>query len=131
MIPRCGGAATTYTVTAPRTRGANMSRPAIILWSLVIGFCDSVAAQTPHTNTSRSLADPAWADTVTSDTIPIVFTASGGISLGVYQAGVTWALVNFMRAANADRAYRVRHKLPAFRLEATTGASTGNVNALI
>ena len=82
-------------------------------------------------DTSRSRGDPAWADTLTRDTIPIVFTASGGISLGAYQAGVTWALVNFMRAANADRSYRERHKLPAFRVDVTTGASAGNVNALI
>jgi hypothetical protein len=108
-----------------------MSRPAILLWSLLIALCDSVAAQSAPTDTTRSVADPAWADTITTDTIPIVFTASGGISLGVYQAGVTWALVNFMRAANADVAYRVRHKLSAFRLVATTGASAGNVNALI
>lgn len=82
-------------------------------------------------DTNRAIGDPAWADTITAHTIPVVFTASGGISLGAYQAGVAWALIGFMRAANADDAYRATHKLPAFRLDVTTGASAGNVNALI
>ena len=95
-------------------------------------LCISLAGAAVAANAQNSLrADPAWADTVASDTIPVVFTASGGISLGAYQAGVTWALVSFMRAANADEPYRDRHKLPAFRLDVTTGASAGNVNALI
>src|SRR5512138_850525 len=82
-------------------------------------------------DTNRAITDPAWADTNTAHTIPIVFTASGGISLGAYQAGVAWAAIAFMRAANASDAYRASHKLPAFRLDVTTGASAGNVNALI
>ena len=93
--------------------------------------CATTPVATARADTNRASGDPAWGDTITSHTIPVVFTASGGISLGTYQAGVSWAVVSFMRASNADPAYRVRHKLPAFRLDATTGASAGNVNALI
>lgn len=125
-----------------------MSPSRIMTWWLLTALWGSAAAAqaqngtcadcTPtrggtvaRADTTRAIADPAWADTVTRHTIPVVFTASGGISLGAYQAGVTWALVSFMRAANADTTYRIRHKLPEFRLDATTGASAGNVNALI
>lgn len=101
------------------------------LLAALAGSALPLDAQVPRPDATHAPADAAWADTVIGDTIPVVFTASGGISLGAYQAGVTWALVGFMRAANASPAYRRAHKLPAFRLAVTTGASAGNVNALI
>ena len=63
--------------------------------------------------------------------VPVVLSASGGISLGSYQAGVTYALVRAMRAANDDTGFREEFNLPRFRLSAVTGASAGNINALL
>src|SRR5437879_1958567 len=50
----------------------------------------------------------------------LAFTISGGVSLGSYEAGLTWAIVRYLRASDrgAD-------------LAAVTGASAGAVNALM
>jgi predicted acylesterase/phospholipase RssA len=60
----------------------------------------------------------------------IAFTSSGGISAGAYQAGVTWAIVQLMKTANADSVWRRRIGATSFRLTAAAGASAGNINAL-
>ncbi len=52
-----------------------------------------------------------------------VLVISGGISLGSYQAGATWAL---LRALREDRAHGERVELPVL-----TGASAGNINAFL
>jgi predicted acylesterase/phospholipase RssA len=66
-----------------------------------------------------------------NDTVPVVLTISGGISLGSYESGVNWALVDFFRhsyhSAAFDRAYGVR----PHRLDVVAGASAGNINALL
>jgi predicted acylesterase/phospholipase RssA len=56
---------------------------------------------------------------------------SGGASLGSYQSGVTWAMVEFYRRATLDRAYAQRHDLPRFSLASIAGASAGNINAVL
>jgi hypothetical protein len=65
------------------------------------------------------------------EALPVMFTASGGISLGSYQAGVNWALMRFMRTANDSPQYRKAKLLPYFQLVALTGASAGNINAVV
>src|SRR5690349_17371625 len=63
--------------------------------------------------------------------IPVVLTISGGISLGSYQSGVNWGLIQFFKRATLDSAYRARYHLPKFELVALAGASAGNINAIL
>jgi predicted acylesterase/phospholipase RssA len=62
--------------------------------------------------------------------VRVAFTASGGISAGAYQAGVTWALVQLMKKSNDDASWAKKVGAPKFQLVATAGASAGNLNAL-
>ena len=65
----------------------------------------------------------------TPDTIPVLLSASGGISRGAYQAGVNWALVQVFRGSR-DAGFRKRHNLNGvYRVAVAAGASAGNVNA--
>ena len=77
-----------------------------------------------------SLAPPdsgARRDTI----VQLAMAISGGASLGSYQSGVTWAMIEFYRRATLDRAYAQRHKLPRFSLASIAGASAGNINAVL
>lgn len=85
----------------------------------------------PAAHAQRAWADTAWENTTLGDTIPILFTISGGISLGSYQSGVNWGLVRFIRHAHDDAGYRRASHLPDLTLAAMAGASAGNINALI
>jgi len=49
----------------------------------------------------------------------LAFTISGGVSLGSYEAGLTWAIVRYLRASGGTD------------LAAVTGASAGGTNALM
>ncbi len=62
---------------------------------------------------------------------PLVFSISGGISLGAYQAGVNWGLLELYRTANAYDDFAAVHRLPKSHLGAITGASAGNINTLL
>jgi predicted acylesterase/phospholipase RssA len=67
-----------------------------------------------------------------TDTVPVLFSISGGISRGAYMAGVNWAIIEVLRHSG-DPAFRARYNLgPApFKLALATGASAGNVNATL
>jgi predicted acylesterase/phospholipase RssA len=58
----------------------------------------------------------------------IALTISGGVSLGAYEAGLTWGTVRFLRLARAEPIQG-----PTFRpnLIGVTGASAGSINALL
>jgi predicted acylesterase/phospholipase RssA len=56
-------------------------------------------------------------------------TLSGGVSLGAYQAGLTWALVRYGRELKQRLAQSGPVGQP--RLDAVTGASAGAINALL
>jgi hypothetical protein len=91
-----------------------------------------LATGTPAT--ARAQAPPAAvpdAGTVDADTVPVVLTISGGISLGTHQSGVNWALVNFFRHSYHDPAFRRAYGVGPHRLAVATGASAGNVNAVL
>jgi hypothetical protein len=60
---------------------------------------------------------------------PVEFTISGGISLGNYEAGLNWAVVRLIKLHTRDP--KALMDLPPPRLVAVTGASAGNINALI
>lgn len=75
------------------------------------------------------------------DTVPRVsMTVSGGVSLGSYQAGAAWAFVYVLRHRKEivqmhDSLRRVIPDAlidpPSYQLDVLTGASAGNVNAVI
>jgi len=55
-------------------------------------------------------------------------TISGGVSLGAYEAGLTWATVRFLRMVRAQEAGTPRFQP---HLAGVTGASAGSINALL
>ncbi len=59
--------------------------------------------------------------------IPLALVLSGGVSLGSYEAGLSWAVVRFSRDASS----RPADASGAPRLVAVTGASAGSINALL
>jgi hypothetical protein len=73
------------------------------------------------------------------DTLPLIFTVSGGISRGSYQGGLNWALVEIARRSTYDAAFRDMidtlsrnpRSLPRLFLTAAGGASAGNINGLL
>lgn len=65
---------------------------------------------------SRSLADSA------ND--PFALTISGGISLGIYEAGVNWAVVESLRLLRSEEDSNIQ-------FATSTGASAGAINTLI
>jgi predicted acylesterase/phospholipase RssA len=67
---------------------------------------------------------------------PVVLSFSGGISLGAYQAGVNWAMVQFIKATRssakgllADIVHAAH--VPSIPVDAMSGASAGNINVLL
>src|SRR3954466_1428468 len=50
----------------------------------------------------------------------LALTISGGVSLGSYEAGLTWTTVQYLRTSSRD-----------LELAAVTGASAGSLNALL
>ncbi len=79
----------------------------------------SAAAQPPTTTA------PATAD---RKEIPLTLILSGGVSLGSYEAGLSWAVT---RIAQVLPGHGADPRLGRVRLVAVTGASAGSVNALI
>jgi hypothetical protein len=73
-------------------------------------------------------AAPAKADTpprLGPDRQPYALTISGGVSLGSYEAGLNWVIVEDLRRRHAGE------RLPVPELVGVTGASAGAINALI
>ncbi|HEX6590347.1 MAG TPA: patatin-like phospholipase family protein [Longimicrobiales bacterium] len=73
---------------------------------------------------------PAPSQTDVDDPIPLIFSISGGISLGAYQAGVNWALLQGFQLRRIDEARADRLGIPPVELAAVTGASAGNINTV-
>lgn len=63
---------------------------------------------------------PVGAQVQESGQQPVVISASGGTSKGAYQAGVNWALMQYLKEHRGN-----------YDLKAVTGASAGNVDALL
>jgi predicted acylesterase/phospholipase RssA len=70
-------------------------------------------------------------DTAASRPYTLISTFSGGISLGAYQAGVNWAMMEALRASRYNPAFRQAHGLQDLHFGAAAGASAGNINAII
>ena len=62
--------------------------------------------------------------------MPVVLTIEGGGSLGVYEAGMTWALTQIFKQQSEADPSRRDSRLPHLRLAAVSGASAGSINAL-
>lgn len=56
----------------------------------------------------------------------VIFSISGGISLGAYQAGVNWAMLQAFQLALREPSYPIDR----IELATVTGASAGNINTL-
>ncbi|WP_338865063.1 patatin-like phospholipase family protein [Myxococcus stipitatus] len=60
---------------------------------------------------------------------PFALTISGGVSLGAYEAGLSWALVRYLRAIEEETRTDLSERHP--QLVTATGASAGSINALL
>jgi hypothetical protein len=91
------------------------------------GGNQATAARAP--DSGYRLPSRPWAEL----TSPIVIASSfsGGISLGSYQSGVNWGLTQFLKLVRANPAYRKSHHLPELSLVSMSGASAGNINAVL
>lgn len=102
---------------------------------LALGLCMAGTAQAQLMEsrvTSLLGASHPWdTTTIPNRVMPVAFSFSGGISLGSYQAGVNWAMVEFFRLVRDDSMYRVAHRLPIIVPSVMTGASAGNINVLL
>jgi hypothetical protein len=63
------------------------------------------------------------------DVRPYALTISGGLSQGAYEAGINWALVRGLRAHTRRAGRKLGHGHT--ELVAATGASAGNINAVL
>ena len=89
-------------------------------------------ASAPIASAAAATPAPAPAATPAGTSKPtLITTFSGGISLGAYQAGVDWALLEFYRAANRDSVFADHYDVPRYRFGTAAGASAGNINALL
>jgi predicted acylesterase/phospholipase RssA len=89
----------------------------------------SGANQHKSSDTSRTKPRRPWSEL--DGAIPIASSFSGGISLGSYQSGVNWGLTQFLKYARANQQYRSQKHLPDLFFVALTGASAGNINAIL
>ena len=62
--------------------------------------------------------------------ISALLTISGGISLGSYEAGVNWGLLEVFKLTARDSLRRAWN-LPRYELKAMAGASAGNINGFL
>src|SRR5215510_16062231 len=84
--------------------------------AIVLGFlAPNVSAQSPRRDAQH---------------VPVILTLSGGVSLGSYEAGVNWGLVEVFKETQRD-SLRSAWNLPRYHLSAATGASAGNINAFL
>jgi predicted acylesterase/phospholipase RssA len=65
-----------------------------------------------------------------SEHVPVILTLSGGVSLGSYEAGVNWGLVEVFKQSASD-SLRKAWNLPWYQLRTAAGASAGNINAFL
>ncbi len=62
--------------------------------------------------------------------VSTLLTISGGISLGSYEAGVNWGLLELFKLTDRDSLRRAWN-LPRYELKAMAGASAGNINGFL
>ncbi len=65
-----------------------------------------------------------------AERVPVILTLSGGVSLGSYEAGVNWGLVEVFKQTASDSLRRAWN-LPWYHLRTAAGASAGNINGFL
>ena len=114
-----------------RIRRASFVQSGLIM--LMTG-ANSLLAQAPANRVATLASPPAVGVRPT-----LALTVSGGVSLGSYQGGATWALIFALRhrtefdSARAHLPRRLKDALPVpndYKLDIITGASAGNMNGL-
>lgn len=90
---------------------------------LAAGTASRVPAQLPDVR--------MWRVADTSATVALSIASSGGVSIGAYQAGAAWMLVELLNAMRGDEAFRGRYNLPHYELANWSGSSAGGINALL
>ncbi|MGH9893511.1 MAG: hypothetical protein ACREA0_16290, partial [bacterium] len=79
---------------------------------------------------ARDAAGQAPVERRDTQHISVVLTISGGISLGSYEAGVNWGLLELFKLTARD-SIRRSWNLPRYELKAMAGASAGNINGFL
>lgn len=87
-------------------------------WMSALRFCGFIFITLFSLSVSAQRGEPV------SDKRPYALTISGGISLGVYEAGLNWVIIEQLRDGNLKDDKNVR-------LQAITGASAGAINTII
>src|SRR5689334_23038979 len=79
-----------------------------------------------------SLASVAQGQVPARDTerVSVLLTISGGVSLGSYEAGLNWGLLEVFNLTARDSLRRAWN-LPRYNLSVVAGASAGNINGLL
>jgi hypothetical protein len=103
-------------------------------------FAEGKAESAPSTDDAapraaepRTATLPAAPDTV----IPVAITSQGGISLGAYEAGLQWAIMELLRHRASNDSFVTQRQAPAIfpklrvHLVASAGASAGNANTFL
>jgi hypothetical protein len=93
--------------------------PRMLMIGLVLGTVPTRAAD----------SGPASLAKASREAEPLALTISGGVSLGAYEAGLSWALVQYLKTSRA-----MALKDPELRhpeLVAASGASAGSINSLL
>src|SRR4051794_33809805 len=105
-------------------RGARRGWLEVALFLLGAELCAAQVSPTTQGVWRRSVrGDPA--------ATPVVLTIEGGGSLGVYEAGMTWALTQLFKQQSSSELSKRDLRLPRLTLSAVSGASAGSINALL
>src|SRR6185369_17565389 len=92
----------------------NILRPVLVAFVIVVLLYSRSHAQETAPEPSKE----------GKQALPFSLTISGGISLGSYEAGVNWALIEYMRKIREEG-----KESPD--LKVITGASAGSINAIL
>jgi len=98
--------------------GSVCLRPCFAVLCLAIAF--------PGCNAAIAASDTAPREL--DRQIPFALAIRGGVSLGSYEAGFNWALLQYMKTLRIDNRTSADSYI---ELMATSGASAGSINALI
>ncbi|WP_179862225.1 patatin-like phospholipase family protein [Longibacter salinarum] len=97
------------------------------LVAFVIGLALGLVALPTHAQQPGLRTVPGASDAEQG----IALTVSGGVSKGAYQGGFVYGLTYLMRLSREDPRIRDVFDVPAYHLVSATGASAGNINALL
>ncbi len=106
-------------------------RPATLAFALSLTAVSARAQQAERPTPTTPLTE---AELAALPVHPLTLTVSGGVSLGAYESGVNWALLYLLKLANEPASWTGAPRpdsLDRYELVVATGASAGNINALL